>query len=79
MFSAREKFLELRTFVEKIESKFSQTTGILKFSHEILPKIPELKFHLSELFSYSTQVPFDGADLICAEGRLNFHEIGENA
>ena len=62
---------ELKTFVEKIESKFSQITGILKFSHETLPKIPELKFHLSELFSFITPVPFDGANLICAEGRVS--------
>ena len=50
-----------------------------QFSHELLPKIPELKFYLSELFSNITPVPFDGADLNCAKGRLNIHELGENA
>ena len=41
--------------------------------------MPELKFYLSESFSSVTPVPFDGANLNCAEGRLNIHELGENA
>ena len=40
------------------------------FSREFLPKIPELKFYLSELFSNITPVPFDGVNLNCAEGRV---------
>ena len=41
--------------------------------------MPELKFYLSESFSSVTPVPFDGANLNCGEGRLNIHELGENA
>jgi len=41
--------------------------------------MPELKFYLSESFSNITPVPFDAANLICAEGRLNIRELGENA
>jgi len=70
MVFAREKFILIRTLAGKCEILFFQMTENLPFIHELLPKIPELKFYLSELFSNITPVPFDAANLICAEGRV---------
>ena len=70
MVFVKVKFLVIRTFSRKIAIMLFKTARNFLSSHELLPKIPELKFYLSELFSNITPAPFDTANLICAEGRV---------